>query len=72
MTALYATLAEILEVDQVGANDPLRDFDNWDSLTILSIVATLDADYGVTLTSADIRSVTTAGQLASLVEERRR
>ena len=72
MTDFYEALAEILEVNDVKADDLLRDFENWDSLTILSIVATLDADYGVSLSSADLRRVASVGELAAIVEERGR
>jgi len=72
MTDFYEALAEILEVNDVKADDLLRDFENWDSLTILSIVATLAADYGVSLSSADLRRVASVGELAAIVEERGR
>jgi acyl carrier protein len=72
MENFYAKLAEILEVDEVKPDDVLQDFENWDSLTVLSIVATLDANYGVNLTAGDLRRITTGGELASLVESRNR
>jgi acyl carrier protein len=61
-------LAEILEVDEVKPSDVLKDFENWDSLTALSVLATLDASYGVNLTAGDLRKITTAGELLAKVE----
>ena len=72
MNELYAQLGEILEVEQVGAEDVLRDFEYWDSLTMLSIIAMLDASYAVNLTAADLRGMKKAGDLAAAVEDRRR
>jgi acyl carrier protein len=72
MNDLYAKLSEILEVDRVSADDVLSKFEYWDSLTILSIIAMLDANYGVNLTAADLRAMANAGDLAGAVESRRR
>jgi len=60
-------LAEILEVDEVKREDVLEEFENWDSLTVLSIVATLDANYGLNLTSGDLKKVKTVGELADKI-----
>ena len=72
MNGLCNKLAEILEVDQVQSSDMLRDFEYWDSLTILSIVAMLDFNYNVNLTVADMARLTTIGDLVSTVENRKR
>jgi acyl carrier protein len=67
---IYTKLAEILEVDQVAADDVLSDFEYWDSLTVLSVLAMLDAGYGVNLTAANLRELKSAGELAAVVESR--
>ena len=46
----------------------LKDFDGWDSLAILSVLAMADAKYGVSIKAEEIRSVVTAEDLARLVE----
>jgi len=70
MERLYETLAEILEIENVEPNAPLKDFENWDSLTVLSIVASVDANYGVSLTNEDLKRITTASDLATIVRSR--
>lgn len=72
MSDFYVKLAEILEVDSVRPEHVLQDFENWDSLTVLSVLAMLDSTYGVNLTAGDLRQMTTAGDLAAAVESRRR
>jgi acyl carrier protein len=72
MNDLYAKLGEILEADRVSADDVLSRFEYWDSLTILSIIAMLDAAYGVNLTATELRGMAKAGDLAAAVESRRR
>lgn len=72
MQSLYAKLAELLEVDEVKPEDALQDFENWDSLTVLAVIATLDSGYGVNMTGAELRLIATAGELAAAVESRKR
>jgi acyl carrier protein len=71
MDTLNSKLAEILEVDSVQAGDVLSDFEVWDSLTRLSILAMLDSRYGVNLAAADLKRLHTVGDLLAAVEARR-
>ncbi len=68
MDNFFVQLSEILEVDDVKPEDVLQDFENWDSLTVLSLLATLDASYGVNLTTNDLNQIKTAGELAVMVK----
>lgn len=61
-------LSEILEVDNVNPDDVLKDFESWDSLTILSLLATLDASYGVNLTTDALSQIKTVGELDAIVK----
>ncbi|MGC1524228.1 MAG: acyl carrier protein [Steroidobacteraceae bacterium] len=70
MDDIYVKLAETLEAETVAADDVLADFEYWDSLTVLSILAMLDSAYGVNLTAADIRKMKTVGELAAAIEGR--
>jgi acyl carrier protein len=71
METLYNELREILEVDEVNPDQILADFETWDSLAALSLVASVSANYGVTLSRGDLRSVTTVGDFENLVRSRR-
>ena len=68
MDAFLKKLAEILEVDKVEMNDVLSDFEEWDSLTSLSIIATIDADFNVNISAEELLSATTVGDLVSLIQ----
>ena len=68
----YQRLAEILDVEEVKPENVLKDFDGWDSLAILSVLAMADAKYGVSVKAEEIRSVVTAEDLARLVEPKRK
>ena len=39
MDEFYTNLVDIFEVDEVNPDSVLRDFENWDSLTVLSVLA---------------------------------
>jgi acyl carrier protein len=60
-------LATTLEVPEVKEADDLRTLPQWDSLAVLSIIAMLDANYGVNLRASDIQQAATAGELWNCV-----
>jgi acyl carrier protein len=63
-------IAEILEVDSVKMDDQLVEFDCWDSLTILSIIAYASETYHVTISSAEINNSQTVGGLKLLFQSK--
>lgn len=62
-------LRDILEVDDVKETDVLRDFEMWDSLAGLSVIAMADTLYGVTLQAVELRKLITVGDLLAYLEE---
>ena len=71
MNEFLKQVAGILEVDSVKDADELKAFPQWDSLSVLSVIAMLDANYGVNLRAADFGPVKTIGDLWSLVQSRK-
>jgi acyl carrier protein len=71
MSEFLNKIANILEVDEVTETDELKAFQQWDSLSVLSVIAMLDADYGVTLHAADFGPIKSVGDLWSLVQSRK-
>lgn len=72
MNDFLAKIAAILEVDGVCETDELKAFAQWDSLSVLSVIAMLDASYGVNLRAADFGPVKSVGDLWALVQSRKR
>ncbi len=66
--AFYGKLAEILAVETVAPTSVLRDLEAWDSLSVLSLLAMVDAKYGITLKPAELANVKLAQELVELVE----
>lgn len=54
MEELIEKIAEILEVDEVDVNKKFTDYEEWDSLAGLSLIAMLDSDYNMTMKNKDI------------------
>jgi acyl carrier protein len=64
-------MAEVLEVDSVNQSDVLAEFDCWDSLTVLSIIAMADESFQVSLSSAEVNQCKTIGDLKKCINEKR-
>ena len=61
-------LSEILEVDKVELDNVLADFEEWDSLTSLSIIATIDTVFNVNISAEELLSARTVQDLLSLID----
>jgi acyl carrier protein len=68
MKEFYAALAEILEEDTVESGAVLEDFEEWDSLSVLTVVAMIGKKFEVTISAQEIAAIKTAGELWALVE----
>ena len=71
MNEFLEKIGVILEVESVNETDDLKAFPQWDSLSVLSVIAMLDSNYGVNLRAADFQTVTTAGDLWNLVQTKK-
>lgn len=54
MEELKNKLAEILEVDNLDITKKFSDYEEWDSLTGLTILAMLDSDYHTSMKASEI------------------
>ena len=54
MEVLKEKLKDILEVEDLNTNYKFSDFEEWDSLTRLTLLAMLDSDYNITITDTDL------------------
>lgn len=67
MEELLEKLAEILEVDEIDVNKKFTDYEEWDSLCGLSIIAMLDSDYGMTMKNKEILEFASIGDFCKAV-----
>lgn len=63
MDEFLREMAEILEEDNVSPDAELKDFESWDSLAVLSVVALGDAEFGVNMSAQEINEAKTVGDL---------
>lgn len=70
MKEMNVEMADILEVDSVEDDMLLEEYDAWDSLAILSILAFIDSEYGVNLSSEDIKDIKNLGDLKLIVQSK--
>ena len=64
-------MAECLEksIDEVKAEDEFREYEEWDSLAYLSVIASIDDEYGLVVPVEDFRACRTVKDLADYVAE---
>ena len=64
---LIEKIALILEVESVSMQAELNSFEEWDSLTALSIISLVDADYGKTLSNEQLKKFITVKDLVDYI-----
>ncbi len=70
MEKLLKSIAEILEVEEVDCRKKLSEYEEWDSLAGLSLIALLDSDYGITMNGKEIQSFDSIEDLCNEVLKR--
>jgi acyl carrier protein len=66
-------MKEVLEdTDEqlIKGNAIFRDFDEWDSMTALSLIAMADQEYSVKLTGDDIKSSNTLEEIFNILKNK--
>ena len=64
---------ETLEIEdrELSLDDEFRHYDEWDSLSQLSLIAMLDDEYGVEIENEDFTLIKTLGALIEEVKKRK-
>jgi len=71
---LINALAEALEMDasKIKLEDKFRDYENYSSLTELSILAMMDSEFGIELEMKDFNNLTTVNDLLDYIEKNKK
>jgi len=69
---LIQAIKEALELDEedVSLQNSLRDFDNWDSMSKLSLIALLDEHFEVQISNLEFDQIDTIQDLLGLIHEK--
>jgi len=70
LNTVIAIMEELLERDpgSVKAEDEFREYDEWDSLAYLSVIAKIDEDYGMVIPREEFRELRNINALADYLE----
>ena len=63
---------EVLEIEdkEISLNDEFREYDEWDSLAYLSVIAMLDDEFEIVIETEDFKKIRTVGDLLKEVKDR--
>jgi len=69
---IISILEEILERNHgtINAQDEFREYDEWDSLAYLSLIAKIDEDYHLIIPREDFQKIRTIEDLANYLENK--
>lgn len=67
----FTSQLEIQPLEPITENTDFRSLEAWDSLTVLSIMAMVDEEYGVTLTGEEIRKSNTINDLFEIIKHKK-
>ena len=67
---LITALAEALEMDpqKINIDDKFRDYENYSSLTELSVLAMLDSEFNIEIEMKEFNKYLTVGELLELLK----
>ena len=67
-----ASFKEALQIEdrEVLTTDIFRDYDEWDSLSRLSLIAALDEEYDLQIEDKEFEQLLTVGDLMAVVEKK--
>ncbi len=68
----FEQITEIFELNtgEISIEDKFRDYEKWDSLTGLSLIAMFDSEFGVVIESNEFKKLITVGDLLNEVKKR--
>lgn len=60
---------DILDNDEIVLNDDTTadDIDEWDSLTHIQLIVAIEKEFGIKLTSIEVRSLANVGEMAECI-----
>ena len=69
---LIEQLKDILEVEdrEINLEDKFREYEEWDSLAFLSVIAMIDEEFDVVIETVDFKKLLTVGDMIQAIESR--
>jgi acyl carrier protein len=61
-------LEEVLELeDPIKETDVFRDYEDWDSLSYLSVIAMIDEDFGIVIPNSEFKNLQTIKDIVDYI-----
>ena len=57
------------EISEMNINDNFKNYEEWDSLALLSLIATVNDEYDIILSNSDIDSFNTIGDILNKINK---
>ena len=70
MDSFLREIADILELDKVDPGDVLANFEDWDSLSVLSTIAMIDGMFHVNISAKEMNDSATPRALFELIQSK--
>lgn len=70
MEKIYKKLQDLLDVESLDKECVLEDFEDWDSLCIITLITFLDKEYSVNLYTNELKAAKTVGDLMDLIQSK--
>ena len=69
---LIEQLKDILEIEdrEINLEDKFREYEEWDSLAFLSVIAMIDEEFDVVIETVDFKKLLTVGDMIQAIESR--
>lgn len=69
MEEFIEIMQDVFERDEIEMKDTFRDYDEWDSITLLSLTAALNDDYDVTIPREEFEKIETVQELYDYINK---
>lgn len=63
-------LADVFEVSSVSDSDIIKDFESWDSLTLLSLIAIVESEFNLQITASLFDEIKTIGEFLNYISNK--
>lgn len=68
MANVVEKIKELLEVEDLDVNLKFKELEEWDSLSVLSVLAMVDSDYGMNMSQAEVENFTSISEFIKHIE----
>ena len=65
-------LVDIFEVSSISNSDVIKQFDSWDSLTLLSLIAVVDSEFDIQINAILFEEIITIGDLLEYISKNKK